>query len=339
MSRIVLGVGTSHSPLLAIPPALWSDRAKDDLRKTELVLGDGRVVTYDELNTEVDARYRDRATPEHFEQQYAQAQSELDVLAKAVADARVDAMIVIGDDQDELFVRAHLPLMAIYTGEEIITHPKNEVNPNLPDWYREANKGYKMDTVHRYPTNPKLAEALVEGMVAEGADVAIAGQVDDPVAAGFGHAFGFVMDRLGGGAQIPIVPIMLNTYFPPNVPRPARAWQLGQALAAALANDGMDLRVAVVASGGLSHFAVDEDLDRRVLSALAAHDADTLGALDHLGLRSGNSEILNWIMTGGAMSGLSVVHQTYLPVQRTEAGTGVGLAFLLWTPNDESEHA
>ncbi|MFH5824633.1 hypothetical protein [Georgenia sp. AZ-5] len=330
MAEIVMAVGTSHSPLLAIAPETWPDRAKDDLRKTELFLADGRVVSYDELNVEVGGRHADEATTEHFVEQAALAQAALDRLAAAIDEAELDALIVIGDDQQELFSDAHTPAIAVYNGDEIVTHPKNEVNPNLPAWYQEANRGYKMDTVHRYPGAPELANALIDGFIENGVDTAVASEVADPYTLGFGHAYGFVIDRLVGERQIPILPIMLNTYFPPNVPRPARCYDIGEIIARTIEALPTGQRVGVVASGGLTHFAVDEELDRKVLDALVAKDVDTLKALPHLGLRSGNSEILNWIMTAGAAKDLQADGYEYIPVRRTEAGTGIGMAFLIW---------
>ena len=39
---------------------------------------------------------------------------------------------------------------------------------------------------------------------------------------GMGHAFSFIYTRIMGDKLIPMVPIMLNTYFPPNQPTPKR---------------------------------------------------------------------------------------------------------------------
>lgn len=332
MADIVLGIGTSHSPLLAIPPGLWPERANDDLRKTELSLADGRVVSYAELHSETAGRYADRATPENFEVQEKQAQAALDRLADAVEEAAPDVVVVIGDDQNELFGKGHMPALAVYNGEEVITHPKNEVNPSLPEWYRSANRGYLMDSVHRVPAAPGVAEDLIEGLIAEGVDVAVASEVADPYAAGFGHAYGFVADRLFKSRAIPMLPVMLNTYFPPNVPRPARCYDVGEMIGQVLRASTSDARVAVVASGGLTHFAVDEELDRKVIGAIRRHDAAALRAVPHQALRSGNSEILNWIMAAGALGDLGVSQCDYIPVHRTPAGTGIGLAFLSWKP-------
>jgi hypothetical protein len=86
----------------------------------------------------------------------------------------------------------------------------------------------------------------------------------------------------------------------------------------------------MVASGGLTHFATDEVFDRKILTAMRERDVDTLISLPVLGLRSGNSEILNWIMAAGALEHLRLTDSDYVPVHRTPAGTGIGLAFCTW---------
>lgn len=337
MSSIVLGVGTSHSPLLAIESSLWAERGKDDARREKIWLADGRVISYAQLHAEVGDRYAAEATAEHFDEQATQAQAALDRLSREILDAKPDLVVVIGDDQEELFGLTHLPAFAIYVGEEIVTHPKGEVSPNLPEWYRAANVGYMMDTVHRHPGAPQAAIAVIESLIRNGVDVSIASQVHKPEENGFGHAYGFVIDRLLGQTAIPVLPVLLNTYFPPNVPTPGRCWAIGEALTTALEGLPGDLRICVVASGGLSHFATDVDLDQGVLRALLAQDAETLAAIPPHALRSGNSEILNWIMAGGALGGLEPEASEYIPVHRTAAGTGIGLGFMIWRIAKSSE--
>ena len=88
--------------------------------------------------------------------------------------------------------------------------------------------------------------------------------------------------------------------------------------------------MAIVASGGLSHFFVDEELDRHVLQILAKKDADALMALPPAKLESGNSEIRNWVTAGGALEHLQMQLVDYVPSYRSEAGSGVGMAFAVW---------
>ena len=67
-----------------------------------------------------------------------------------------------------------------------------------------------------------------------------------------------------------------------------------------------------------------------VLDILARRDADAIAALPLGQLDSGNSEIRNWIAAAGAAEHLSMKLVDYVPSYRSEAGTGVGMAFALW---------
>jgi aromatic ring-opening dioxygenase catalytic subunit (LigB family) len=155
--------------------------------------------------------------------------------------------------------------------------------------------------------------------------------VVDPATAGFGHAFGFVVKRLFKGKSIPIVPVLLNTYYPPNVMSAGRCVDVGQKMREVIEAMDSDCRVAIIASGGLSHFITDEDLDRKVLKGLSTGDMDILKSIPRCALNSGSSEILNWLLTAGALSGLTVKWTEYEPVYRTPAGTGIGLGFVAWS--------
>jgi 3-O-methylgallate 3,4-dioxygenase len=90
-------------------------------------------------------------------------------------------------------------------------------------------------------------------------------------------------------------------------------------------------RIGIIASGGLSHFTVDEALDRRVLEACRSGDEETLAQIAPARLNSGSSEIRNWIVMAGAAAGLRPQWQEYVPLYRTPAGTGCGMAFAAWS--------
>jgi 3-O-methylgallate 3,4-dioxygenase len=124
--------------------------------------------------------------------------------------------------------------------------------------------------------------------------------------------------------------VLINTYFPPNQPSAARCFSLGQALRNAIESWPGPERVAVVASGGLSHFVIDTELDERVLKGLAKSDRESLSSLPKSKLQAGSSEILNWIAAGGALEGLRMELVDYIPGYRSEGGTGVGMAFAKW---------
>ena len=129
---------------------------------------------------------------------------------------------------------------------------------------------------------------------------------------------------------IPIVPVALNTYFPPNQPRPRRCYELGQAIRARVQSAKGDARVGILASGGLSHFTVDEELDRAVLAACKNNDGAALASIPVAKLNSGSSEIRNWITMAGAAAHLKHDWQEYIPCYRSAAGTGCGMGFALW---------
>ena len=97
---------------------------------------------------------------------------------------------------------------------------------------------------------------------------------------GEGHAVAYVHRHvLDAHVPVPVVPVFLNTYFPPNQPSPRRCYLLGQAVRKAVEGFAGDARIGVLASGGLSHFLVDEDFDRAILKALADKDAAFLRTL------------------------------------------------------------
>ncbi|MEY4654467.1 MAG: hypothetical protein RI884_3048 [Pseudomonadota bacterium] len=334
MSEIVLGVGTSHSPLLAIEPTLWLERARDDVKRTAMPLSDGRVVSYDELAQLNANRHAGDATLERFEVQASVANAALERIASDIELAQPDLVIIIGDDQDELFSLEHMPALAIYYGDDIVMHPPAQARPSLPDWYRHSLKDFSQDAAHVHLGAPQYAMHLIEGLLDRGVDVAASSGVSNPVQAGFGHAFGFVIQRLMKGRRIPVLPVMLNTYFQPNVMRPWRCHEVGRMLREIIETSADNLRVAIVASGGLSHFVCEESFDRAVLEALRQGDAQTLRAMPAHAFKSGTSEVLNWVMAAGALEGLQQAWAQYVPVYRTPAGTGVGLAFTSWKPRN-----
>jgi 3-O-methylgallate 3,4-dioxygenase len=68
------------------------------------------------------------------------------------------------------------------------------------------------------PAAPALGEHLINFMVDEGFDVAASNQMNPDV--GLGHAFTYVYSKLLPHVRIPTLPVMVNTFFPPNNPRP-----------------------------------------------------------------------------------------------------------------------
>jgi hypothetical protein len=260
----------------------------------------------------------------------------LDRLGEELVRAELDAVIVVGDDHKELYRDDNMPSMLIYRGETIANMPNRTARRAGPDgdrrpaWMQRAQARYYEESGTRhYPVAAELAEHLIGGLIDREFDVSSANALPD--GEGEGHAYGFVHRRLMNGAAIPVVPIVLNTYYPPNQPSPRRCYRLGQAIREAIETYPKDLRVGVVASGGLSHFTVDEKLDGEVVRALREKDADALQGLPREQLNSGSSEIRNWIRAAGALEQLELRWLNYCPGYRTPAGTGTGLCFASWS--------
>jgi hypothetical protein len=330
VASIVLGIGTSHSPLLVLGGPQWEFRSHDDRRNTTLNTLDGRQVSYEQLVAERGEPYQRESNPAGFPALAARAEAALDQLAAQLKAAEPDVVLVVGDDQGELFAPDNFPAIAVYRGEELVMKPSEHLK-GMPPW-ADAKfwAGYRMDLPHRYPGAPALATELVKGLIREGVDVASCASVPDPTQRGFGHAFGFVLERLMQDVRVPMLPVLLNTYFPPNTPTAARCHEVGVKIARVLAASPSQARVAVIASGGLSHFLCEEAFDREIVAALEQHDAARLCAIPQEAMLSGSSEIRNWILVAGMTSHLRHRTTEYIPVHRTPAGTGIGLAFLSW---------
>jgi hypothetical protein len=330
MARITLGIGTSHSPILILAGDRWEHRSRDDRRNKSLFGLDGRKLSYDELVAERGEPYVKESDPAGFPALAGRAEAALDRLEVALFEAQPDVVLVIGDDQDELFGYDNLPAISVYRGEEIVMMEMELPHPRLTWTDRDFWAGYAMDKPRRFPGAPALAEDLIRGLIRMGVDVATSNGVPNPTQRAFGHAYGFVYQRLMKRLQVPMLPVLLNTYFPPNNPTSARCFDIGKAISSALAASPIDAKVAVVASGGLSHFLCEEAFDRRVFEAVKRHDMATLTQIPQESLCSGSSEIRNWIAMSGAIGHLSCVDDEYIPVYRTAAGTGIGLGFAVW---------
>ncbi len=206
-------------------------------------------------------------TPERLAARHAEAQAGVDRLREAVRRAELDALIVVGDDHKELYRDDNLPSFVVYYGETIRNVPLNGFSG--PDWARRATARYYEEKEPRdYPVESRLALHLITSLVDREFDPVSSDAL--PEGKGEGHAFAFVRKRLMEDASLPVVPIFLNTYFPPNQPTPRRCYKLGQAIREAVESYPGDARVGIVGSGGLSHFVVDEELDRGLLDACAA---------------------------------------------------------------------
>jgi hypothetical protein len=327
MAQLVLGIGTSHTPMLNAPPTDWPRFYERDSKRTNLLDTEGRLTSYDAQLKHAPAGIAGEIAPERMQARHAAVQGAMARLGDYLREARLDTLIVVGDDQEELYHSQNMPGILVYYGETIRNVPLAPVAN--PDWgWRASARWHEEKEPRDYPVDAGLARHLIDRLIDAEFDIAASAAV--PEGEGEGHAIGFVHKRIMQDV-VPIVPVCINTYYPPNQPTPRRCYKLGQAIRAAVESYPADIRVGIAGSGGLSHFVVDEALDRGFIDLLRDKDAAGIQALPREKLNSGSSEIRNWICVAGAVEHLSLEWSLYEPGYRTPAGTGTGLGFAFWS--------
>lgn len=332
MARLVAAFGSSHSIMLVSQREDWMQGFRIiDQNNVHLYDQQGRKTDYAALLAAAPPGAKAQASPELLSQRYDAAEAAMDKLHDAIAAARLDVLLIVGDDQTELFRTTNNPAIAIFHGAAIRNTAREPATPN-DSWVKRARmRRHEPEADRDYPVKADLAAWLIRKLCDLDFDItAMDGLERDQFE---GHAFQFVHRRLLKdplAGQLPVIPVILNTFDPPNQPTPRRCVALGRALREALAQWPEDLRVGVVASGGLSHFVVDETLDQHVLAAIRAKDSAALAALDPGLLQAGSSEIRNWIVVGEMACELDLDWVDYIPAYRSPALTGTGLAFAAW---------
>lgn len=251
-------------------------------------------------------------------------------LKREIEAFRPDALVLLGDDQDEHF-RENIPQFAIYTG------------PRFVSIDRDAGDGTKTE----YANHKALAEHLCAYSVEAGFDVlesrAFAGD------ALISHAHAQILSYLH--PAVPIVPVFLNAIHVP-APAPSRCYHFGETLLEALAAWPGDLRVAVYASGGLSHFSagfpyphykgpfqvgsISEQFDNGIVDWMRRGEGAKLATLSSADLlENGEVELRQWIALLGMLSDRKPELLVYEPFYRGVMGMGVGY----WPAFDVSARA
>lgn len=319
MAKIVLGLATSHSPQLSTPVESWKLHAERDRTNPD--------INYEVVSKNAPEWLNDHLTPEVWLKKYNACENAIQELGRILQEVAPDIIVVIGDDQKELFYNDNMPAFSVFWGKEIFDLPQDL--EKLPVSIREAywaRHGYEPEV---YPTSEDLGRHIVETLVDQEFDVAQL--TEQPKGRTIGHAHTFVRRRLlQNKPPITMVPVMINTFYPPNVPSPKRCYDFGRAIRRAIDSWDSDLTVAVIASGGLTHFIVEEELDQRVLHALKNKDRETLITIPKEKFVSGTSEILNWVALAGALEDMNMELIDYIPAYRTLAKSGCGMAFAYW---------
>jgi hypothetical protein len=330
MAEIVLGIGTSHGPLLSTPPEQWDLRAGAD-RVNKQHAYRGKTYDYESLLRERAPGFAREIEMDSRRERYGRCQKALDAVGKKFKDVAPDAFVIVGNDQREIFSDALTPAITVFRGAQI---------ENIPDSHPEVSPGLKIAEAGNCPPEgatyagaQDFADYIIKTLVAEDFDLTQATTLPkDSARLGIPHAYGFVYHRVLGDTPPPSVPVIFNVHYEPNRPSIRRCLSLGRALRNAIRNWTGHKRVALVASGGLTHFVIDEEFDQKVLGAIERGDEDTLAGLPEEYFRVGTAEIKNWLPVVAAMNAeRKRFHKIdYVPCYRSEAGTGNAMAFVYW---------
>jgi len=243
MAKIVLGLGTSHSPQLSVRAKQWSLMREKDERDPRM--------DYQGLLKRAKAGIDQELTESKMQERDDSCLKAIGELGRMLKEARPDVVVIFGDDQHEQFYDDNMPTFAIYHGKSIpvVRHSGR----NTSTWKAAEENGWA-ETAEQYPTGSELAEHLIKALTDNEFDVTRCNRLREEI--GVGHAFSFLYRRLLPGCNLPMVPVMVNTYYPPNQPTPKRCYALGQTVRQAIESWDGDSRVAVIASGGLSHTVI-----------------------------------------------------------------------------------
>jgi hypothetical protein len=188
-------LASSHTPQLSTSAEFWSEHAARDRRNARLLGPDGRYRSYDELLAGADPALSAELEPAVWRSKFDRAQAAIEALAARLARAEPDVVVIVGDDQHELFGAAGIPAIGLFTGESLWDLPPDAQQlARIPPDIRAAGWAAHADVPDEYPVAATLGEHLAGVLTGQEFDVTVmSGQPDGR---GLGHAFTFVRRRL-----------------------------------------------------------------------------------------------------------------------------------------------
>jgi protocatechuate 4,5-dioxygenase beta chain len=236
-------------------------------------------------------------------------------LRRRLEAARPDVLLMLSNDHLLNWPINNIPDYTVGIGEE-------HVGP--ADWFDEWLALPK----YRVKGRPDLARAIVREGARLGVMFAYLNRIE------LDDGISVPLHYLTPDMQVPLVPVTLNCTVPP-IPSSERAYHLGEVLREIVtARWPAGVRVAVVATGGLSHepggpryLQVDEAFDRWFLERLTEGDHRrivrecTVERMEAAG-SGGTAELLAWIAALPFTAGPAEV-LGYAPTLAWRTGTGM----------------
>jgi aromatic ring-opening dioxygenase LigB subunit len=321
MAKITFAFGSSHGPTIETRPENWDEIVARDMK-------DPRY-SYDELMRRANPSIQKELTPEKKEQRWNACQAAINRIKSMLAEAKPDVAVVVSNPHG-ILPDDTIAVFGVFRGETLAGRTAPRAGSQSQTRYSGVTHAPKERHSRSYKGDPSLAEHLIARLVDEGFDIASMENYRPEL--GIDDAFTCFYTHYQTDATIPMVPVTVSRYLPSQA-TPRRCFQFGAALRRAIDSWPENKRVALMASGGLSHQIMDEELDHIVIDALRNKDFERLCTLprDRLNLGPGTPETLNWIALAAAMDPVPMTLVDYQPCYRSPAGTGHGITFGVWT--------
>lgn len=237
-------------------------------------------------------------------------------LERRLRAARPDVLIVVSPDHWVNFFLDNLPSICIGVGE---TH-KGPPEPWLRHLPYSSIAGHADFALH-------LARTALD----EGYEPSLSHHLE------LDHGFIIPLWKMGFDPPPPLVPIIVNSIEPP-MPSLRRCLDWGELIRTAIGRYPGDRRVAILATGGVSHSIgepdmgrIDEAFDRECFEQFRASDRETLLAFLEQRIESagnGAAEMRNWLVAHGAAGCKGFELIGYHPCIEWYVGCG----FAAWNP-------
>jgi len=235
-------------------------------------------------------------------------------LGRRLATSGAEVIVGLAPDHWTNFFLDNLPSLCIGLGEEHGGPPEPFMRDFAPN---------------PVPGDPALARHILEMALSHDFEPSLSYRLR------LDHGLCLPLSRMALAPMPRIVPILINELEPPLLSyRRCLAW--GRLLRRAIDSYPAPTRIAILATGGLSHSigeptmgAIDEDFDRRCIAALArGEEGPLIDLLEHGAARAGNGahEIRNWAVAHGAAGGRGFELLDYLPAPEVY----VGCAYAAW---------
>jgi protocatechuate 4,5-dioxygenase beta chain/2,3-dihydroxyphenylpropionate 1,2-dioxygenase len=214
------------------------------------------------------------------EHEVARTHAAMRRLGERLDASGADTLVVVGLDHLENYLDHVVAPFIVYTGDEI----EGEYGPYRP----------------KLRVDRELAEHVLRGALARDFDIAYSQRTT------LDHSFVVPLHFVHPSGRLPIVPIIVNAYVAPQ-PTPRRCHDLGRALREVFL--ASDRRVALLASGGMSHYPgtpryphPDFAFDRSLLDSLARGEGSRLVGMTGPQLDEvGNIELRTWMVVMGVI--------------------------------------